>query len=167
MSTTRPVAGLAAFILVCLAAGGIGSAVTAPAIPTWYAGLNKPSFTPPNWLFGPVWTALYIMMAVAAWLVWRKPAGAMPLPKSQYLVVFALQLELNVLWSMIFFGLRSPAGAFADIIALWCAIVATIVLFSRVSLWAGALLIPYLAWVSFAAALNFAVWRLNAGAPPA
>lgn len=165
MSSLRAVIALAVFILICLGAGAIGGMVTASSIPTWYARLSKPSFGPPNWLFGPVWTALYIIMAVAAWLVWRKPAAAMPLPKSLYLVVFAIQLELNLLWSLLFFGLRSPAGAFADIIALWCAIVATTVLFWRVSAWAGALLIPYLAWVSFAGALNFAVWRLNAGGP--
>lgn len=124
----------------------------------WYAGLAKPAWNPPNWLFGPVWTVLYILMAVAAWLVWRRQglAGA-ALP----LLVFVVQLVLNAMWSWLFFGLQRPGVALAEILVLWVAILVTILLFFRVRSVAGILLIPYLLWVSFAAVLNFTIWRLN------
>jgi len=151
--------GLAVFILVSFAAASVGSLVTTPSIPTWYASLAKPTWTPPDWIFGPVWTLLYLMMAVAAWLVWR-PTGLVgaKLP----LGLFAIQLVLNSLWSILFFGLQSSLGAFVEIILLWASILATMIVFWRRSRVAGALLAPYLAWVGFAAALNFAIWRLNA-----
>lgn len=126
----------------------------------WYAGLVKPSFNPPNWIFGPVWTALYLMMAVAAWLVWRRRAAR---PVTPSLAVYLAQLALNALWSWLFFGLHAMGAAFIDICLLWLFILATLVLFWRVHRWAGALLAPYLAWVGFAAVLNFALWQLNAG----
>jgi tryptophan-rich sensory protein len=150
--------GLAAFILVCFAAAGVGGLVTTPNIPTWYASLAKPTWTPPDWIFGPVWSLLYLMMAMSAWLVWRQTgiAGA-KLP----LGLFAVQLVLNSLWSVLFFGLQSPSGAFIEIILLWAAILATMIVFWGRSRLAGGLLAPYLAWVSFAAVLNFAIWRLN------
>jgi tryptophan-rich sensory protein len=159
MSATRQVIGLLLWVAVVIAAAAVGSAFTAPAIPAWYAGLRKPSFTPPSWIFGPVWSALYLMMAAAAWLVWRRGGWA---AATAPLVLFLVQLAFNVGWSGLFFGLRQPGAAFAEIVVLWCLIAATLAALWRVSPAAGALLAPYLAWVSFAAALNFAVWRLNA-----
>jgi benzodiazapine receptor len=124
----------------------------------WYAGLAKPSWTPPNALFGPVWTLLYAMMAVSAALVWRKAGfGAAWKP----LTVFAVQLVLNAAWSWLFFGLHRPGAAFGEILILWTAILITLVLFWRVRPISGVLLLPYWAWVSFAAALNFSIWQLN------
>ncbi len=147
--------GLVVFLAICLAAAGIGGLVTTPNIAVWYAGLVKPSWTPPNWVFGPVWSVLYLCMAVAAWLVWRKGNALVPL------TFFAVQLAFNAAWSWIFFGLHSPAAASIDIVLLWVAIAATTIAFCRRSLVAGVLLLPYLAWVSFAAVLNFAIWRFN------
>jgi len=149
---------LASFAVV-LAAGGIGSFATMRAIPTWYQGLTKPPFNPPGWLFGPAWTVLYLMMAVAAWLVWKQGWGAPGVKLA--LGVFLVQLVLNALWSVFFFGLRSPLAGLVDIVVLWLAILGTIVLFFRVSIPAGILLLPYIAWVSFAAVLNAAILRLN------
>ncbi|HEX3000102.1 MAG TPA: TspO/MBR family protein [Armatimonadota bacterium] len=149
---------LALFIAICLGAGGLGSLWTMPALSSWYASLEKPAWTPPGWLFGPVWTLLYISMGVAAWLVWRKcglQGAALPL------AVFAVQLLLNVAWTGIFFGMHLPGAAFAEIILLWIAILATLILFRHVSPAAGWLLLPYLLWVGFAAALNFSIWQLN------
>jgi translocator protein len=144
-------------ILVCLGAAGVGSLLTTPALRPWYAHLSKPSWTPPNWLFGPVWTILYIAMAIAAWLVWRT-VGLTAAPMR----LFLLQLLLNVGWSAVFFRLRSPGLAFAEILMLWFAILATSIEFWRVFPAAGWLLLPYLIWVSYATALNFSIWRLNA-----
>ena len=150
-------------LLICLgavlAASGIGSLATVRAIPTWYKGLAKPSFNPPAWLFGPAWTVLYLLMAVAAFLVWKQGFGAAGVKLA--LAVFLAQLVLNCLWSILFFGLRSPLAGLADIVVLWLAILATIVLFFRVSVPAGVLLLPYIAWVSFAAMLNGAILALN------
>lgn len=144
-------------ILVCLGAAGIGSLLTTTALSPWYASLRKPSWTPPNWLFGPVWTILFIAMAIAAWLVWRK-VGLTATPMQ----LFLLQLLLNVAWSALFFRLRSPGLAFAEIVMLWFAILATSIEFWRTVPAAGWLLLPYLIWVSYATALNFSIWRLNA-----
>ncbi|MGD0404778.1 MAG: TspO/MBR family protein [Candidatus Acidiferrales bacterium] len=143
-------------IVVCLGAAGLGSLLTTPALRSWYAGLSKPSWTPPNSLFGPVWTILFIAMAIAAWLVWRK-VGLTAVPMQ----LFLLQLLLNVAWSVLFFRLRSPGLAFAEIVVLWCAILATSIEFWNVVQAAGWLLLPYWIWVSYAAALNFSIWRLN------
>ena len=155
----RPWIGLLVFLVLCFAAAGIGSAVTTPQIDGWYATLAKPSWNPPNWIFGPVWTALYLAMAVAAWLVWRQDgiAGA-----KLSLALFGLQLALNTLWSCLFFGLESPGLAFAEVLLLWATIAVTMVMFWFRSKVAGALFAPYLAWVTFAAFLNFTIWRLNA-----
>ena len=151
--------GLAVFVLICFAAAGLGGLVTASAIPNWYAGIAKPTWNPPNWIFGPVWSCLYLMMAVSAWLVWRQAGLAVAkLP----LALFAIQLALNSLWSVLFFGLHSPGMAAVEIILLWAAILATLIAFWKRSQWAGGLLVPYLAWVSFGAVLNVAIWRLNA-----
>jgi tryptophan-rich sensory protein len=124
----------------------------------WYEGLKKPTWRPPNRLFAPVWTVLYLMIAVSGWLVWREAgfAGA-ALP----LAVYAVQLVLNAAWTPLFFGLRRPDLGFVDIVLVWLSIVATIVLFMPIHVGAALLLLPYLGWVTFAAALNFAVWRLN------
>ncbi len=158
MSAARSVISLVFFIAVCFAIAGIGSYVTFPAVTDWYAGIKKPTWTPPGWLFGPVWTVLYLMMAVAAWLVWRRAglsAAAVPLS------IFALQLALNLAWSLIFFGKHNIGLAFVDIMLLWFAIIATIITFGRVNMLASWLLTPYLAWVSFASALNFTIWNMN------
>jgi translocator protein len=146
-------------LAVCLLAGLIGSFFTAGSIPTWYAALNKPSFNPPGWIFAPVWTILYILMAIAAFLVWRKGLQANGVKLA--LFFFALQLILNVIWSILFFNYHSPFYAYIEICALWLSIVLTIVFFYQVSKPAAWLLIPYLLWVSFASVLNFAIWRLN------
>jgi benzodiazapine receptor len=150
---------LLATLAVVLAAGGIGALATTRATPTWYQTLKKPSFDPPEWLFGPAWTLLYLLMAVAAWLVWKQGIGVAGVKLA--LAVFLVQLVLNALWSVFFFGLRSPLAGLVDIVVLWLAILATIVLFFRVSVPAGVLLLPYIAWVSFATILNAAILRLN------
>ncbi len=150
--------GLALFVGASFAAAAVGSLFTTPAIPGWYESLRKPAWTPPNWLFGPVWTLLYLAMGTAAWLVWRERgfAGA-----RLALIVFFAQLVLNALWSILFFGLRSPGAALAEIVFLWAAIFATMAAFWRVSRPAGWLFVPYLWWVTFAMFLNHAIWRLN------
>jgi tryptophan-rich sensory protein len=146
-------------IIICQLAGVIGSVFTTPAIPTWYAALVKPSFTPPNWVFAPVWTSLYLLMGVSAFLVWRR---GIENPKVNLaLRFFIIQLVLNSLWSVLFFGLKSPLLGFIEIIILWVFILLTILYFFRVSKIAGILLLPYILWVSFAAVLNFSLWRLN------
>jgi len=150
-------------LLICLfgcqLAGVIGSLATMPAIPTWYAALQKPFFTPPNWLFAPAWTTLYLLMGVAAFLVWRR--GWTESRVKMALSIFIIQLVLNTLWSFAFFGLESPLYGLVVIAALLVLIVLTMVSFFRVSAAAGWLLLPYLLWVSFATALNTAVLILN------
>jgi tryptophan-rich sensory protein len=146
-------------IFICLFAGFIGSFFTTPAIPTWYATLLKPSFAPPNWVFFPVWTALFIMMGISLFLVWKKGLEDKTVKTAIY--IFAGQLVLNALWSFAFFGLRSPLLGLMEIIILWMAILATIVTFKKLSRTAAYLLIPYILWVSFAAFLNYMIWRLN------
>ena len=149
---------------VCEAAGLIGAVFTTPAIESgWYASLAKPGFAPPNWLFAPVWTALFVLMGVAAFLVESKIAEDSKKKKEIKvgLTIFFSQLILNVFWSVIFFGWRSLAGGLVEIVFLWLAILATIMAFGRVSKLAAWLLAPYLFWVSFAAYLNYALLRLN------
>lgn len=145
-------------LAVCFAAAALGSLMTLPSIPTWYAALNKPSFSPPNWIFGPVWTVLYAMMAIAFWRVWTLGRGT---ALQVAALAFAVQLVLNVAWSGAFFGLHSPGLAVAVIVALVLAIIATMGAFSRIDGRAVWLLVPYLAWVSFATALSTSVWWLN------
>jgi tryptophan-rich sensory protein len=149
---------LAGLLILCAAVGAGGGAVTVPQVPTWYAGLNQPSFRPPDWLFGPVWTTLYLMMAIAAWLAWRTAGRA---HRSGVIVLFVLQLTLNALWPPIFFGAHLLLIGLIDIVLLWLALAATLVRFWTVRPVAGILLLPYLAWVSFASVLNAAIWRLN------
>ena len=159
MSPLRQAIGLAVSIAVCFGAAGIGSMLTTPSIAGWYATLVKPSWTPPNWLFGPVWSLLYLAMAVAAWMVWRQVGFS---HAGSALILFAVQLILNVCWSAIFFWAHRPALAFAEIVLLWLLILATTVAFRPLSRAAAWLMAPYLFWVAFAAALNFSIWRLNA-----
>ncbi len=153
------VLGLMLLLVVCLGTGGLGAVATTSEIPTWYAGLVKPSWNPPSWVFGPVWTTLYVLMAIAAWLVWSR-AGYRSARVA--LLLFALQLMLNGAWSWIFFGMHRPGWALGEILLLWIALAATLIAFARHSRLAAALLVPYLAWVSFAAILNGMIWRLNA-----
>lgn len=152
-------AALIGSVAVSQLAGAIGSVFTVKSIPGWYATIAKPSFSPPNWVFGPVWATLYTLMGLAAWLVWRQ-RGTNPNVRAA-LVLFAVQLVLNAVWSIIFFGAHAIGWAFVEIVALWIAILLTTVWFFRVSHAAGILMIPYLLWVSFAAVLNFSLWRLN------
>ena len=155
----RDIWKLVVSIVACLAAGAIGSIFTRQAIPTWYATLEKPAFNPPNWLFAPVWTLLYIMMGVAAFLVWRK--GLENKQVRIALIIFLVQLVLNTLWSVAFFGLQSPAYGLVVIELLWLAILFTAFSFYRISRVASVLLWPYLLWVTFAAVLNSSIWLLN------
>ncbi|EKE15672.1 MAG: hypothetical protein ACD_11C00115G0012 [uncultured bacterium] len=139
-------------------AGGLGSFFTIGSVKDWYPVLVKPALNPPSWVFGPVWTTLFLLMGYALYLVWTDESG-----KSKRLAywAFGIQLVLNTLWSVIFFGLHSPGGAFVEIIFLWLAIVATIITFAKISKPAAWLLAPYILWVSFAGYLNWAIWTLN------
>jgi benzodiazapine receptor len=151
--------GLLAFLALCFAAASTG-ALFRPG--RWYENIAKPRWRPPNWLFGPVWAVLYVMIAVSGWLVWKRAGlsgGAVPL------AIYLAQLALNAAWSGLFFGLRRPDLAFAEICLLWLSIVATIAAFAGVDHLAALLLVPYLLWVTFASLLNFELWRLNP-APP-
>lgn len=152
---------LAAAISIGLAltVAAIGGLATSSSVGSWYATLNKPSFNPPSAVFGPVWTTLYILMALAAWRVWRSPAADDK--RRRALMLYGVQLALNLAWSLIFFGLRRPDLAMIEIAVLLAAIVATTAAFARVDRPAAWLMAPYIAWVSFASVLNFAIWRLN------
>ena len=173
-------------VLICQGAGVIGSIFTAKAIPSWYAGLAKPGFTPPSWVFAPAWTALFLLMGISLYLVWEKKLAVRSLPpnsgekywnpiskkmwrgswkEENTIIIFFLQLGLNVLWSVLFFWLRAPDIAFVEIIILWFAILYTLVNFYRISKLAAYLLLPYLAWVSFAAVLNLFIVISNWNSP--
>lgn len=148
---------LVGFVSVCFLAAAMG-AIFRPG--AWYEQLAKPSWRPPNWLFAPVWTLIYLTIAVSGWLVWREAGlaeGALPL------AIYLVQLLLNAAWTPLFFGLHRPDLAFVDIVLLWLSIIATMMAFHPVSQTAAFLLLPYLLWVTFAAALNFSIWRLNLG----
>jgi len=158
MTRLRTTFGLIVFLLLCLGAGGLGAIATTPEIRGWYSTLNKPTWNPPAWVFGPVWTTLYLLMAIAGWLVWKsgdRRATVVPL------TLFAVQLLLNIAWSWIFFRFHQPGWAVVEIVVLWFTILATAMAFFRRSSVAALLLLPYLAWVSFASVLNFTIWRLN------
>jgi tryptophan-rich sensory protein len=155
----RRAAGIVVLIAVCELAGIVGSVFTMPAIPGWYAGLAKPSFNPPNWIFGPVWTLLYAMMGLAAYLLYEKGFKRPEVKKA--LAVFAAQLVMNTLWSIVFFGAHRILGAAVVIVLLWAMILATILLFHRISKAAAYLLVPYILWVSFATVLNASLYVLN------
>lgn len=156
--TWKRMLGLVGFVLLPLGVGLVGSLVTTPAIPTWYASLTLPGFAPPPVVFGPVWTLLYLLMGVASAMVWVASSSQW---RSLGLKVYAGQLGLNLLWSMLFFGLRSPLLGLVNILALLAMILVTASYFWRVNRLAGILLVPYILWVSFASMLNFAIWRLN------
>ena len=146
-------------ILICQSAGIVGSIFTSSSIQTWYTTLQKPSFTPPNWLFAPVWLILFTLMGISLYLVWNKGLKNKQVKNS--LSLFGLQLILNVVWSFLFFGLRSPLLGLIEIVFLWVFIVLTILKFHKISKTAGLLLLPYIVWVSIALMLNFYIWRLN------
>jgi tryptophan-rich sensory protein len=151
------VVGLLGWLILCFAAAGIGALATAEA-GEFYQQLVRPDWAPPAWLFAPVWTTLYLLMGIAAWLVWRTHGfrGA-----RTALVLFIVQLAVNALWSWLFFVWRRGDLAFAEVLVLWCLIVATVISFWRLKPLAAALLLPYLGWVTFASALTYSTWRLN------
>ena len=151
--------GIVVFIAVCELAGVIGALFTTPAIPGWYAGLTKPAFNPPGWVFAPVWTVLYALMGIAAWLVYDKRLKRPDVKNA--LFVFVAQLVLNVLWSIMFFGAHRILGAFVIIVALWILILGTMLRFHKISRPAAYLLIPYFIWVGFATVLNASLYILN------
>jgi tryptophan-rich sensory protein len=153
----KQIVGLAAWLVVSFIAAAIGGAASVQAGP-FYTQLLRPDWAPPATIFGPVWTVLYVLMGIAAWLVWR--VGGFHAAKSA-LTLFLVQLALNALWTWMFFGWQRGGLAFADIVLLWVLIVATLISFWRIRPLAGALLVPYLLWVSFAVALNYSVWQLN------
>jgi len=146
-------------ILACLAAGIIGSLFTFKAIPAWYRGLIKPKYTPPNQAFGPVWTTLYILMGISVYLIWQQGLAIDGVLLA--FVLFWVQLVLNAIWSIVFFGMKSKGGGVIVIIVLWLLILATIITSFRISALAGALLIPYIIWVTIASYLNIGIWWLN------
>lgn len=150
---------LVSSIVICFLAGGIGSVFTVSAIPTWYAYLNKPFFSPPNWIFGPVWTTLYILMGISLYLIWIK--GFKTKKVRDAIVLFIIQLILNAIWSPVFFGYKNLLLAFVIIVAMIFYVVKTILAFGKIDKKASYLLYPYLAWISFASILNFSVWFLN------
>ncbi len=157
MSHAKQIIGLVAWLLLCFAAAAIGAFASVQAA-TFYQQLAQPSWAPPSSVFGPVWSLLYALMGIAAWLVWREGGWRR---QRVALTLFAVQLALNALWSWLFFAWHRGALAFADVVLLWLVIVATLIAFWRVRPLAGVLLVPYLCWVSFASALNYAVWHLN------
>lgn len=158
MPASRHYGALAGFVLVTFAAAGVGSAATFSSVATWYPTLVKPAWTPPSWLFGPVWTLLYLAMAVAGWRCWRMASGSVA---TGVLRIYGVQLLLNALWSVLFFGLRRPDWALAEIALFWVVLVVALGRFWRLDRTAGLLWLAYVAWVSFAAALNAAIWNLN------
>ncbi len=157
--SARTLLHILVFVAIAQAAGLIGTYFTADAIPTWYATLAKPSFSPPNWVFGPVWVTLYMMMGIAAALVWSERTRKTHANRGMNW--YWTQLSLNALWSPIFFGMQRLDIALVVIVLLWLSIVMTIREFWKVHIWLGVALVPYLVWVSFATVLNFSLWRLN------
>lgn len=159
ISPARTSLGLIVSMVICFAASAVGALFTTPQIDGWYATLDRPGFAPPNWVFGPVWTILYAMMAVAVWMIWkteRSRSRVVPL------TLFAIQLILNVFWSVLFFGMQNPFLAFLEIILLWILILSTILSFTQYSKPAAFLMVPYWLWVTFAMVLNYGFWTLNA-----
>lgn len=155
---TRDIYGLIGFLALCLSVAAIGGMVTQTSVRDWYQQIPKPAFTPPDWVFAPTWTLLYVLMALAAWIVWRRrdrPSIKLPM------AAFGSQLLLNLAWSFIFFGTKSVGWALIEIVFLWAAIATTLVLFWRVNRIAGWLFVPYLSWVSYAVALNASIYMLS------
>jgi benzodiazapine receptor len=157
-SRLADIVALVLFVALCLGIGALGASVTATSVDTWYAGLVKPSFNPPDEVFGPVWTVLYILMGVAAWRVWRSADRD---TTRGPLTLFALQLAINLGWTVVFFGLHKIASAVATIVVLDVAVLVTMLAFRSVDRLAALLMLPYVAWVAFATVLNVAIWRLN------
>lgn len=157
-SSFRDLLALGVFVLLCLGVSALGGWVTSGSVDTWYQTLQKPFFNPPDWLFAPVWTLLYLMIALSGWRVWRSRAHT---SRRAGMAAYALQLALNLAWSIVFFGGRLIGPALAVILLLLAAIIGNAVLFARTDRLAAWLLAPYAAWVAFAALLNFALWRLN------
>ncbi len=156
ISFSRRSGYLLAFVLVALIPGFLGAYFTTANIPTWYAGLNKPPYLPPNEVFGPVWTMLYILIGISGYIVWMESKGNLKVFR-----IYALQLLLNFLWSYMFFGLRNPSLGFITIVALWIAVLLNIIVFRKISKRASYLLIPYILWITFASYLNLGVLLLN------
>jgi len=154
----KTILGVIISILIAQMAGAIGSVFTAPSIQTWYAYLEKPFFSPPNWLFAPAWITLYTLMGIAAFFVWQKRGE---IGAKSALWLYLVQLVFNALWSVIFFGLKNPALAFFEILILWVLILTVTLKFYKIRKAAGILFIPYILWVTFATILNFAIWQLN------
>jgi len=146
-------------ILIPLLVGGVAGFFTSSGVEGWYAAANKPWFNPPNWIFAPVWTTLYILMGIALYLVWKSDAAQAV--KQTAIILFAVQLTLNFFWSLLFFKLQQPGWALAEIIAMWLMILLTIFAFGKISSTAAWLMVPYICWVSFASVLNYAIWKLN------
>ena len=158
LETSKQAMALVVCIVVVLAVGNIGTMTTIKATHSWYAQIQKPAWTPPDWVFGPVWTALFVMMAVAAWLVWRQGGfAAQKLP----LMLFLVQLALNAAWTPLFFGAGWFGAALLEILLLWCAILATMIVFRQTNPAAGWLMLPYFLWVSYASTLNAGIWWLH------
>ena len=149
---------LFAFVALCLVVGGVGGVVTAGSVETWYPTLDKPPFNPPKWVFGPVWTVLYVLMGAAAWRIWRRRAHP---GRQAALAWFGAQLALNLLWSLLFFGLMMVGAALVEIVILWGSILSTAMRFKNIDSLAAWMFVPYLTWVSFATVLNGSIWWLN------
>lgn len=148
-------------VVTCLAVAYFSSLVTRPSVETWYTTINKPSFNPPNWLFAPVWTTLYVLMGIAGGLVWHEINSPKREEVKKAMLFFAIQLGLNALWSYLFFGLKNPLLALIEIVLLWLLIYETYIKFAKINKISGYLFVPYLLWVSFATVLNASIWWLN------
>jgi tryptophan-rich sensory protein len=158
LKPSRDIVGLVVFIALCLAFSGIGGAVTATSVGTWYQALHKSPLNPPDWVFAPVWTTLYVLMAIAGWRVWRHARSE---ARRRALAVFAVQLGLNLAWSFLFFGFQRIGLALLEIVILLLAIIANTILFWRIDRVAGVLFMPYVLWVVYATVLNTSLWLLN------
>lgn len=158
LKPSQDVLGLVVFVALCLAISGIGGAITTTSVGTWYQALQKPSFNPPDWVFAPVWTTLYVAMAIAGWRVWRQARFEV---RRKALTVFAVQLGLNLAWSFLFFGFQQVGLALLEIVILLLAVIANTIVFWRIDRLAGALFVPYVLWVAYATVLNAAIWLLN------
>lgn len=145
-------------LIITVGLGSLGGIFTISEIPNWYAGLQKPSFNPPNWLFGPVWTLLYTLMGISVYLIWKQPVST---ERNTGLILFVVQFVLNFCWSIIFFKQHQLGWALVEIMIMWVFILLTIIWFGKISSTASWLLVPYISWVSFAALLNAAIWKLN------
>ena len=150
-------------VSICLVVGGLAGFATQSSVTTWFPTLNKPFFNPPSWLFGPVWATLYAMMGIALWFVWNAPQTTQQdqLQRKKGIIIFAIQLVFNFLWSFLFFGMRNPLFALFDIVLMLITIILTIIIFRKINTKTTPLLVPYLAWVSFATLLNASIWWLN------